>query len=65
MRASREATPFMTEGEEGKDEVRCSECGAKLMTLKDHIQKEDSFVCSSCYSSIVYGHRIVGMEVFE
>jgi DNA-directed RNA polymerase subunit RPC12/RpoP len=55
----------MAEGEGRKDEVRCSECGTKLITLKDHIQKEDSFVCASCYHSMVYGHRTVGMEVFE
>jgi hypothetical protein len=35
------------------------------MTLKDHIQKEDSFVCASCYDSIILGHLTVGMEVFE
>ena len=55
----------MAEGEGGKGQVRCSECGTKLRTLKDHIQKEDSFVCASCYHSMVYGHRTVGMEVFE
>jgi DNA-directed RNA polymerase subunit RPC12/RpoP len=65
MRASRERRQFMVEGEGGKDQVRCSECGTKLRTLKDHIQKEDSFVCASCYHSMVYGHRTVGMEVFE
>ena len=65
MRTSREPRPFMAEGEGGKDAVRCSECGTKLMSLKDHIQKEDSFVCASCYHSMVYGHRTVSMEVFE
>ena len=65
MRTSREVRPSVAEGEGGKDQVRCSECGTKLRTLKDHIQKEDSFVCASCYHSMVYGHRTVGMEVFE
>jgi DNA-directed RNA polymerase subunit RPC12/RpoP len=65
MRASREGRQLMAEGEGGKDKVRCSECGRKLTKLKDHIQKEDSFVCASCYHSMVYGHRTVGMEMFE
>jgi len=65
MRTSREPRPFMAEGEGGKDAVRCSECGTKLMSLKDHIQKEDSFVCASCYHSMVYGYRTASMEVFE
>jgi formylmethanofuran dehydrogenase subunit E len=65
MRASREPRPSMAEGEGGKDAVRCSECGTKLMSLKDHVQKEDSFVCASCYHSMVYGYRTVGMAVFE
>ena len=65
MRASRERRQLMAEGEGGKEKVRCSECGRKLMTLKDHIQKEDSFVCASCYQSMVYGHRTVGMEMLE
>ena len=65
MRASRERRQLMAKGEGGKDKVRCSECGRVLMTLKDHIQKEDSFVCASCYHSMVYGHRTVGMEMFE
>jgi len=65
MRAPREPVPSMAKGEGGKHDVRCSQCGGKLMTLKDHIQKEDSFVCASCYHSMVYGHRTVGMEVFE
>jgi formylmethanofuran dehydrogenase subunit E len=65
MRTSREVRPSMAEGGGGKDEVRCSECGTKLITLKDHIQKEDSFVCASCYYNMVYGHRTEGMEVFE
>jgi len=49
MKMSREPRPSVAEGEGVKDAVRCSECGTKLMTLKDHIQKEDSFVCASCY----------------
>ena len=65
MGTSREPRPFMAEGEGGKHEARCSECGTKLMTLKDHIEKEDSFVCASCYQSMVYGHRTVGREVFD
>jgi DNA-directed RNA polymerase subunit RPC12/RpoP len=65
MRASREPRQSMAEGEGSKDEVRCSECGTKLLTLKDQIQKEDSFVCASCYHNMVYGHHTVGMEVFE
>ena len=55
----------MAESEGGKDGVRCSECGTKLMASKDQIQKEDSFVCASCYHRMVYGHRTVGVEVFE
>jgi DNA-directed RNA polymerase subunit RPC12/RpoP len=65
MRTYREPRLSKEEGEEGKDEVRCPECGTKLMSSKDHIQKEDSFVCASCYHSMVYGHRTVGMEGFE
>lgn len=65
MRTSKETRSFMTESEGSEHRARCSECGTKLMTLKDHIQKEDSFVCPSCYQSMVYGHRSVGMEVFE
>ena len=65
MKTSREPRPCVAEGEGGKDAVRCSECGTKLMSLKDHIQKEDSFVCASCYQSMVYVHRTVGVEVFE
>jgi len=65
MRASREPRPAVAAGKEGKDQVRCSECGRKLLTLNDHIQKEESFVCASCYHSMVYGHRTVGMEMFE
>ena len=65
MRTSREPRPSMAEGEGGKDAVRCSECGTKLVSLKDHIQKEDSFVCASCYHSMVYGYRTASMEVFE
>lgn len=65
MRASLEPRPSMAERERSKHEVRCSECGRKLLRLKDHVQKEDSFVCASCYQSMVYGHRTVGMEMFE
>ncbi len=65
MRTSRGRRPSKEEGGGGKDEVRCSECGTRLMSSKDHIQKEDSFVCASCYQRIVYGHRTVGMEVFD
>jgi protein-arginine kinase activator protein McsA len=65
MKASREGRSSMAEREGGKDKLRCSECGTKLMSLKDHIQKGDSFVCASCYQSMVSGHRTVGMEVFE
>ena len=65
MRTSREPRPSKEEGEGGKDEVRCSECGTKLMSSKDHIQKEDSFVCASCYHSMVFSHRTVGTEGFE
>jgi hypothetical protein len=65
MRAPREPVPSIAGGGGGKHDVRCSECGRKLMTLKDHIQKEDSFVCASCYHNMVYGHHTVGIEVFE
>ena len=65
MRTSKEPRPFVAEGEGAKHKERCSECGTILMALKDHIQKEDSFVCVSCYQSMVYGHRTLGMEVFE
>ena len=65
MRASREPRPAVAAGKEGKDQVRCSECGRKLLTLNNQIQKEDSFVCASCYHSMVYGPRTVGMEMFE
>jgi formylmethanofuran dehydrogenase subunit E len=65
MRTSGETRPSVAKVEGGNHSVRCSECGSKLMTFKDHIQKEDSFVCASCYYSMVYGHRTVGMEAFE
>ena len=65
MRASSEPGPSVEEREESKHEVRCSECGRKLFKLKDNVQKEDSFVCASCYHSMLYGHRTVGMEMFE
>jgi DNA-directed RNA polymerase subunit RPC12/RpoP len=55
----------MAERERGKDEVRCSECGTRLISVKDHIQKDDSFLCTSCYHGMVYGPRNVGLEVFE
>jgi hypothetical protein len=32
---------------------------------KEHIQNEDSFVCASCYQSMVFGLRTVGLEVSE
>jgi formylmethanofuran dehydrogenase subunit E len=65
MRAPKHSKPSMTEREHGKDEMRCSECGARLMTLKDHIQKEDCFMCAPCYHSLVYGYRTIGVEVCE
>jgi DNA-directed RNA polymerase subunit RPC12/RpoP len=65
MKTSREPKPSGEEGEKNKDEMRCSECGTRLMSPKDHVQREDSVVCTSCYHSIVYGHRTVGMEVFD
>lgn len=65
MTTSREPRPSIGQGEGCRDKVRCSECGTKLMTFRDHIQKEDSFVCASCYQTMVYGHRTIGMEVFE
>ena len=65
MWTRREPKPSKEEGEGGKGAVRCSECGAILISSRDHIQKEDSFVCASCYHNIVYGHRTVGMEVFD
>ena len=65
MKMSREPRLPVAEGEGVKDAVRCSECGTKLISSKDHIQKEDSFVCASCYQSMVYVHRTVGMEVFD
>jgi len=65
MSISSEPRSSMVKGEGVKDPVRCSECGVMLLTLKDHIQKEDSFVCASCYQSMIYGHRTAGIEPVE
>jgi hypothetical protein len=65
MRIPPKPRPSMAEGEGGKHDVRCSECGRNITALKDHIQKHDSFVCACCYLDMVYGHRTVGMEGFE
>jgi DNA-directed RNA polymerase subunit RPC12/RpoP len=65
MRTSREPRRFKADGKRDRDEVKCSECGTKLARLKDHIQKEDSFVCASCYRIMVSADRAVGMEAFE